>query len=646
MTAEDFLDNHKNRILRIKFPEFSVYEFYSGLLEIRFSEIMSNSPDIEIGSLVIPEMTVITEYMNLKNHMQETVTLEIGLEQKRLDVSDEIQIIQKNFDSENLIFARDASGCWIVADGNLLYSVWFDLNHIMQMNSVFESKQQIFGILIQEERVDISANGNVTNHYGVIYLLHQNSVTNIAFTGMTAFGTLHRGVLFSQKESEITITDSLHHAVISDMTKQAEHISLNEMTLCRLGVPYVKQTEKLDIRYARYYNKQRKLCRKALSAEVVIFSPVSYGEFIITETISQDEETTEMLCYGILGQVVGKNAENFFRHLHFATAENFAELYFNFIDWLNQNGISITAKNQEFLNLKNIPVIEPDWNTADFNGITAGEVLKEFAMLEGGNARMNHDNQLEIGWCETEPVLTVSSDNLSSMRIGTERLTPATGMKFLNPDSENVIQTELEYDRLFLKNVTHENAYTEVFQKIISNFGTNLHLPFSAEMLTGASPFLRAGDCIRLVNRSGAVIHVPVFTQDITAFPFLESRISVPENTSWKTTPADFSIFILDKIIVQNWTKFIIYGEPPDTSDMIVIAVLKNGNQFFVSNHLYHVTVEEITDSGKVKMTITFLDKSQSALIPVYYALYTNNGRPMTSDNHALFAVKRRSESL
>ena len=396
---------------------------------------------------------------------------------------------------------------------------------------------------------------------------------------------------------------------------------------------------KLDLKFIRYYNFEKTLCRKVISGVSRTFSLISYGNYIITETSSRDEETTEIICYGILHQLVGLDARSFFSASYFYAGESFSKLYDNFIIWINQQGINITAKTQNFINLNNLTVSE-NWSTADFSGITADMILREFAMLEGGNAFLNHDGLLELGWCGAEPVLTASAENLSMLKIGTERLTPATGIMSMNAASANIIQTEFDEDDLHLMPVINE-SHDDVFQRIISKFSDISQIAFTASLLTGASPYLRAGDCIRLITRDGAAVCVPVFMQDVKNIPFMDGRVSVPDGTSWMTVPVDFDLLSIVRISVDNWPEFLIHGISPDTSEMLVRAVLKNDETFRIPESLYQLHVRTREDyPAYLELTVTFMEYSASKLIPAYYALYTANQQIITTNSGAVIAVK------
>lgn len=643
MQAKDFLDSSKRRMLRLEFPDFPVYDSFSGLLDVQLSEVMCDSPDVEIGNLVVPELTVQLVHTDMKNHLGSTIHVASGIEQSREDLTEELTAIQSAIDSTQLVFARSANGCWFVADGSVLYSCWFDSAGRVRFHrsTAFESTHDIQAVCVVEERVDVDENGRVVNNHGVVYLFHETTpyLTKVSYVALTPTSDfVYQGVHFGSTETVMSITEGLQTAVVRDICRY--HRSMNRMTLCRKGTAFAEQTQVLDIRYARYYNGSKVFCRRALSGEATTFRTATYGDYVLRETTGQDEETTEILCYGILGQTAEISAANFFTGIYFLGANTFADLYQNFIRWLNQNGVPVKAASQTFINLDKIPVTIPDWSTTDFSHATAADVLKEFAMLEGGNARMNHDNQLELGWCGTEPVLTVSAETVSSMRIGTGRLTTAQGITLSDAQGENLISVNMDADALILLPFGSKEAYTEAYTRIVDSFPNKIHLPFSADVLGGASPFLRAGDCVRLISRSGAALDVSVLLQDVSCFPFLQSRISAPEGTEWKTVPIDFESLTVIGIQIENLPEYLISGEPPDTSGMIVTALQRNGERFVVDDTLYTVSVFTTVNPGIAAMRVMFTGIQHVTYLPVYSPLYTKNGKPMTTGNGSILVVK------
>lgn len=641
MEAKDFLAQDKRRMLRLEFPDLPVYDSFGGLLDVGFSETMSDSPDVEIGNLVIPELSVTLGHTNLKDHIGDRIEVKMGLEQSREDVSGEIQAIQAADTSELLSFARSANGCWFVGAGTILYSCWFDAAGKVHLDALLSLEQSICAVCLLEERVYLDENGRVTNNYGIVYLFfdaepYLRRFTFVAHTPLSDFQ--YTGFQVMNEIETPEIIDPLHLAVVKDIAKK--HASITRSMLHRNGTADEEQIMVTDICFSRYYDDSGTLVRRALSGEATSFRTASYGEFTLTETSSQDEETTELICYGILGEIAGINAEPFLEHPYFRFSSTFADVYRAIILWLNTIGYAITAAPQTFLNLDKIPFVFQE-DEADRSGVTVGDLLRELAMLEGGNACLNHDGLLELGWCVPEPVITVSAEALSAMRIGTERLRPADGIKFLHPKAENRIDTTLEEKDLFLAPFAEEGTYPEALRRIVESFSANQHIPFSADALVGASPFLRAGDSLRLVSRSGAAVILYVFMQDISHFPFPESHISAPEGTRWRTEPVDFNWQTVDMIEVKNWPEYIIDGEPPDTSDMLVTAHQRNDQTFVVDSTLYQVTTEPRDYYPDIViMTVTFCGKSKSQDVKVYYPLYTGDGKPMTTSSGELLVVK------
>lgn len=636
MRAEDFLNKTKRRLLRLKFKDFTLYDSCAALLDVSLSEVMSDSPDVEIGGIVVPELTLQFRAMDMRNHLDETITCEIGLEQDREDVSDDLRAIQTASGSGQLVFARLCSGTYLVGDGNTLYNCWKDENGAWQLDWPFESAQPISGICI-EETASTDEYGHVGNYYGAAYLLHESKpyVTKVGYSGFTkVMGRPYHGVSFSGSEKLVDITAGLQEVMLMDMAKR--RTSVSQQTLeSKDGT--VKLVQTLDVRYASCYDGGM-LFRQPVSGCVTTFSTVSYGEFIITETNAQNEEQIELRCYGILHRLSGMNASGFFTAGRIEQCRKLVSLYYNFVDWLNENGIPVKREQQEYRNLSSISIDAECLTGADFSKATAAGILKEFAILEGGNAHINHDNRLELGWCGTVPVMTVATDRMGSLRIGTERLAPASGIApFLNENSENVIETGT--DKLLLAQIASEDELVIAWQNIIGQFANGAHLPFTGQLLAGGSPFLRAGDCVRVVTRSGAAVPVQIFTQDVSCFPFLQSGISTPEGTNWATLTVDFSQYRVEELTAEGWPEYLLDGFQPDTEGMTVTAHLKNGDSFVVESGLYSVETRQKMQ-GLGVMCIRFYDCILEKTLPILYPLCTATGQSMCTEDNRILAVR------
>lgn len=738
MNVKDFLDHDKHRMLRLSFPDFAVYDCCSVLLAAAFSEVMSSDPDITIGELVIPELTFQLTHTDMSSHLGDVITCEVGLEQSQEDVTQALHAIFDTFGSGQLVFARDISGCWIVGDGTVLYSVWIDLDGAVQIADTWESPHPISAILIYESRVNTDAHGSVENSIGTAYLLHDDAIsghpvmTAVPFIGaqrgkdglirgchfgedesffpdvdgdgtvsatdaslildaavrigagepsgltpeqqmradadrdgtvttmdaqlvsdfVTAVGageyqnTLEGWLNFLNQTSTGAYTSPLHEMVIRDMAKY--HTSIDRARLYHAGSPLYELVQIPEIRYAQYYDRYaHKLgelpgafCRRPVSGKSFCYRTASYGDLVITETTSKDEETTDVLCCGILHKLVGLDASGFFTKANFASAETFAHLFANFMEWLHTHGIPIHAAGQTYLNLGRLPVTEPDLEAADFTGVTADAVLKEFAVLEAGNARMDSDGKLRLGWCEPHPILTVSADVLESLRIGTERLRPATGLEpFLNTHSENVIATGIRADDFVLGRCTTEQGLSTAFRNVVEHFSDVRQIPFNGNLLHGANPYLRAGDTIRAVTRSGTAFCVQIMSQDAGDFPFLQSTLSSPDGTSWTTEPVEIDGLKVTQITVTNWPEYIILGEEPDTSEMIVTAHQRNGDSFTVDDMMYHIEVGPPQPQGNALMRVTFAQCAESKYITVKSALYTRGGAPLLTEDGRFLVI-------
>lgn len=646
MKAADFLDITKRRMLCIEFADFTLYDSYTGLLDVQLSEVMSDSPDVVIGDIVVPELTVELRALDLSGHLDETISCTAGLEQSREDVSEELRLIQEAIGGTQMCFARMYTGGWVAAEGNQVYSQVFTASGY-NPRVVFTTAQDITGLRLDETHVNYNQYGQVATCWGTAYFLHDTApyLTKADYTGAKSpNGNWSLTFAGSTEEEEVTVSDPLWADIIGDGSGSG--ISTSRIALWHYvdlhHVPYAELIQVLDVRFARYYDGGT-LRRRAVSAEVTQYAPASFGEFVLTETAAQDEETVEVLCYGILGQLVKINAAEFlhsgYGYVH--AGDSFAQLFQNFLTWLGTKGIPLTAAEQTYLNLDDLTVIAPDWTQLDVSGLTAADVLRCFALLEGGNARMNHDNKLELGWGGTEPVMTVSADRMASLRIGAERLAPATGMTYYQPNTRNVIESSVPEDKLVLMQLTSASALESAYAAIVRSFENGAHLPVTAELLCGGSPLLRAGDCIKAVTRAGAAVNVQLFQQELDRFPLMRSRVSTPEGTGWATEPIDFYALEVIGITVTGWPAFLVSGFPPDTSGMTVTAVQRWGNSFPVDETLYTVTVGAVSN-GRAPMTVSFCGFSvTNRLLPVGYALYNSHGQPLTTADGSLMIVWR-----
>ena len=439
------------------------------------------------------------------------------------------------------------------------------------------------------------------------------------------------------------VTSGLHGQLLRDLAQQ--HAGISRAELYRNGGYYDSRTGITEIRYARYYasyadsiaGKPGALHIRPVSGMFTVFDFASYGDFLLTETDSQDEDTTEVECCGMLHLLVGLRAADFFTNTYFAV-ENFAALFANFTMWLRRKGIPIQEAAQDYLNLSALPVVEPDWQTADFSAVTADELLREFALLEGGNALLDRDGLLRLRWCGTDPVLTISPDVLGNLRIGNERLTSATGLDpFYNPVSENVIRTELQQDRMFLSVCTTAEGFSHAVRNVVEHFSDISQIPFDGKLLCGASPLLRAGDTIRAVTRSGTALCVQIMAQDAGQFPFLQSDISAPSGTGWVTQPIDTDALRVKSITADHVPEYVFAGEMPDISGMIVTAFQENGDSFPVDAALYRVTLGAMT--GNVLLTVEFAGCTFRTYIQVRYSLQTAGGETLQTSGGERFAV-------
>lgn len=471
-------------------------------------------------------------------------------------------------------------------------------------------EQEITGIWLEEEISSHTAGGTeFIDIAGKIFLLHADApfLTSVAYQ---SHSVPYQYYFFAEQSAEIS--ENLYHEILQSGTLSGS----NSMIFNQQD----RHVQKLHRHVIRQYGGRETV----ISAEITDYAMKTYGDLILKEISFQNEETMELLCYGILEQTIAKSAGEFLITLRRAEYATLAECYQGFVTWLNHENIAVTAAEQEFLNLENLPFSSLD-SSVDVSGITAGMLLKEFAALEGGNARINHDNKLELGWCSTAPVLTISAENLQTMKIGTERLAAAEGVFSLNPDAQNYIRSARNPEDMLLLHVITPEAFAEACQRIVSSTAENFLLPFSVSALTGVSPFVRAGDCIRILTRNNYAVNVPVMMQEIRNFPFLQSRISMPETADWATIPVDFSRLHIFQISAGNYPD-IIYGEIPDYSGMTITAYYFNGN-FSVPPQLCEFTVEY--SGNYAEITVYFAGCTASHLSGFTYALYTVGGRKL-----------------
>ncbi len=642
MTAHEFLDVTRARRLRIAFPGVTIYDSFSGLLDVSFAECMSDSPNIAIGELVVPELTLTFSHIDLAAQRGQPGTLDVLLEQSRMDISAAVQRIQRQTGSRSLAICQGSNGCWFAADGRRLYSCWQDANGAMHLDLVLIASRDIAAIWLDETRVDISSDGLVRNNYGRVILLHTDAPhqTWAAFQG--SFGgvdNVYTGFRIDGEEHEETDADPLQAAVLADAA--TARIGMTRSTLCHLGTPFGERITETVVQSSAVY-VDGALCRTAFGGQCIIYEPSSYGEITLTESSATDEETTEAVCHGILHKLTALHigGTSGFLRTYLRGAATMADLYSSFLYYLRQeHGISLTAAEQTLADLAALPVVVPDWTTFDDTGLTAGQLLREFALLEGGNARIDRDGKLRLGWCETEPSLVISEEVLGRLRVETERLAPATGIAGLyNEASENVIETST--DELTLAPLTDAAALENVWRTIVARFSPAGHLPFAADLLRGASPLLRVGDCVTAVTRSGAALDVQVLSQEVGQFPALRAALSTPDGTDWTTEPVDYASAKIVHINVTPWPRFLLDDEPPDLSGSVVTAVRMHGARFTVDPAICVVTRGTPLPNGLAPVTVTFAHCSEQTYLPVYHALTTADGTPIVLANGDKIAVK------
>lgn len=649
MLATDWLDAAKRRTVQLDFSDCSVSDEDPVLLDLHYSEVMSDSPDVVIGEIVVPELRATFEAVDLSEHLGETVTLRAGLEVSREDVTEELREIAENLGND-LYFARSYLGGWLVAKGNEVYSAQKGYSGTLTTSLEFTCVQDITGMWLEEPRVTVDAGGMPVRGSGTAYFLHREKpyLTKAAFvTALNLANHPYAGFAAGTEEETVTVSGALEMRLLTDADGgvSRSRISLWQYDPETLhDVAYGERIQTLSVRYAGRY-EDGSLRRRVIAGEVTVCEPASFGELILTETSAQDEETVEAYCYGILGKLSAISAEGFLQTGYFFVhpGDTFAQLYRNFLTWLGTQGITLAAAEQTYLNLDSLTVTEPDWSQADLTAVTAADVLRCFALLEGGNARMNRDNRLELGWCADTPSMTVSAEITGSLRIGAERLAPATGMTFYQADTRNVIGSAVPEEKLLVRCFASASDLDAAYARIVQSMTNGAHLPVRGELLCGGNPLLRAGDCIRAVTRSGVAVNVQVFSQEIDTFPFMRSRISTPEGTDWSTDPVDFYREQIIRInVMSGWPRMIVSGFPPDTSEMVVRALKRSDRSFIVDPALYTVTVRENAEEECAAVTVhfeSFTDENPRTLLR--YAMYTAAGEPLMTANGRILAVRR-----
>lgn len=637
MTAEDFLNPEKQRYFRIAFPDFFIDSDNPFLLDANLHEVMSDNPDIAIGNLVIPELHLQTINADMKDFSGCTIQADSGIEQTRQDVTETVTAIWNYFAEENLT-VRTAAGVWLAVTENFVYSVRMTAHGPEAVYAYkFTSSHKITGIWTRENSVQLNEQNQIVSSVGRVYLLHDSApyLTYAVFL-TSGLNTEKPYLVFDSQEHTVEISES----VFQELLQNGNLTGTAEIGYCHLGyaTPFARHIQKLYLKKIKFYDENQIFRQRILSAVCMDFALKTYGDFILKDAVSQDEETLDMYGYGILDKLSDLHAENFFRTAFHSSPETFADLYQIFIAFLQQNHLPIQPAEQNFLNLSALPAVEPDWSTADFSGLTASQILKEFAILEGGHAYINHDNLLTVGWTYSAPVLTAEAGNAETLRIGNELLTPAQGLSFLSQDCRNLIQTSLNAEEMVLPSLTNPENFSQACANIIHHFDNFFLLPFSVSILAGASPFLRTGDCIRIVTKSRSALHLPVTEQEITCFPFLHSRLTFPDGTSWNTVPVDWDYVRINGLRAENWSDFILFGNP-DFSDVIVTALLRNGESFRVENQLCLFETRRLS-SAYAECTVHFAGLQTSHQLAVKYPLYTSGGQILFTNQNKILAVK------
>lgn len=630
MAAPDYLADDKRRLLRINSTdEFDMYDTYTGLLGVHLTDVMSDSPNVRIGDLVVPELTLTLSHTDMTELSGVTLTAEVGLEQSRENVTDRITAIYTASGSGRLVFARSVIGHYFVADGRNLY---YCREGTTSLVFGFESESVIESIIVEESTPDNDSGVS----YGHLYLCNRDVIGHylrkITFIGRPM------GVTFGSETA--VSTGDLQQAIVHDYATRHESFNRISYVSEEPDVPDVLVTERLEIRYSTVY-RDGALHRTPIFGEVTRYAADSYGEFVLSDTDAQDEETDEARCYGILSKARDISAADFFTESRFRTISTFLGLYNVFLEWLTGQGLPLTAATQPYLNLPDMQVVQPDWQTADFSVYTAADVLRGLAVIEGGNARINCNGELVLGWCSKEPTMTVSADVLGSLRIGAEQPRRAQGIDLRNQEGGNVIETGQRPEQMWMQYFIDGSEYDIMCDNIISNIDNRQRIPITADLLIGASPLLRAGDSIRVVTKSGATIVAEIMQQDVDAFPHMEARISSPDHTDWTTWAVDYEQ-VLD-LRVTGWPEYVISGFAPDISGMVVEAEIREGVEYVyitVYPGLYTFICNEEPRNNRCAMAVRAMGTQKTAFAELLYPMTTALGELLTTDAGDILAVK------
>ncbi len=539
MTAEDFLDTQKRRIMQLDFDGFSIHGGLGGLLDVHLSEILNDEPDIMIGNLVVPELVFTMdnydgEYLDADDFDGLEFSCKVGLEREHEDITDALLQIQEVL-GKNLCIIRSCSGTYLVASGKRLYSCDLTEDGFLMILSASEgdtAEQEIAGMYL-EEKADLKE-GDEAVVTGRLSLYH---TTPPYRTGYQL--TMTKDIINVEREPDADASSLLERSVFRDLA--LEHYSAVQSTVRYPDGTVDNYASQIETIRTSYFERDI-LVREILNGTQVLFDFCSYGNFIITESTVHEDDVMEMTAYGELYKLVGVNAEDFFTEEYIIEGETLADVYRSFCGYLSEKiGMQLTAAEQEFLNLDKL-IVTTIWADRNYQGITAARFLRELALLEGGCARVTADGKLLLGWCCKDPVLTLSANELDRLKISSNMPGAAEGLEIYDPrpagvTHQNLVGTAIgnDDDMLYVYGLLYTKDIPEMLIAVIDSFSDPGIVPYSASAVCGGSPFLRAGETVRLISRAGAVIDAQVLMQDVSIFPMLHTELSAPDGTSWKT---------------------------------------------------------------------------------------------------------------
>lgn len=642
MEALDFLDISKERLVLLDFPGFTLTGDFHRLMEVTFSEVFNESPDITIGNLVVPEVTLTID--NSDAVFLDTQALDgmeffckIALEDKRRDVSSVLRRLQKEY-GRTLNTGFSACGSMIIASENrALRSCTIDEQNTLQLHTAVGMIKEASGMVVEED-VRYAADGTLISVEGTVWLYHEE-VPYCSRHLMRCSAADPRILLFGEP-LEITPDTSLQENAFIDLARQ--HYCVVKSNIYRDGVlvdSYITRTRQQETGHFR----NDMLIREVQGGEAIRLHEATYGTYTIREAALCDDDVLSIIAYGELDKLSAINVESFFTDSYITAGSTLEDLYLSFIAYLNKgHRMNLVPAQRKYINLSS-SIVSNNWINLDYSDITAARFLREIAFWEGGNARINAEGELQLGWISDDVVLTLSANELERLRLSSYTLTAAEGTskydpKVLGVTHQNIIYTDIETDdeanRMYVHGLVMTETIPDMYMNIIRHFGESDLLPFSASVAVGASPYLRAGDRIRLISRNGVVGYAQIQTQDISLTTMMRAELNAPDGTTWKTCPVNLQERRVKRLRIDNMPVIQTIGEQPDISGITVTAELNNGEQFLVGEVYYSVQLQgDWMVPGVMKCIITFAGASAEFDITMIdgAVLTTNDGAWLTT---------------